>query len=100
MGGDAQHAAVFGQQRIVSIHAPRVGGDAILCSIAYLRLKFQSTPPAWGATIWGVGDIDGVNVSIHAPRVGGDSSTGVQMTCLLTFQSTPPAWGATTVQVI
>ena len=79
---------------VVSIHAPRVGGDtthpgsgAGICgfnprpprggrpSVSRLPARdevFQSTPPAWGAT-----DI------LRAREVG------------IRFQSTPPAWGAT-----
>ena len=35
--------------------------------------KFQSTLPAWGATLglWSPGEM--VKISIHAPRVGSDS---------------------------
>ena len=56
--------------------------------------KFQSTPPAWGATFpAGVTDVD-AGISIHAPREGGDASFFSFMFTLL-FQSTPPARGAT-----
>ena len=36
---------------IVSIHAPRVGGDIVHALLWPLVVVFQSTPPAWGATI-------------------------------------------------
>ena len=58
--------------RLVSIHAPRMGGDA-------------------GAGITAIGK----GVSIHAPRVGGDYDTPQQLIDFQGFQSTPPAWGAT-----
>ena len=34
----------------VSIHAPRVGGDALKACNPVPKALFQSTPPAWGAT--------------------------------------------------
>ena len=56
----------------ISIHAPREGGDIRRDRHRPNRDKFQSTPPARGATTKGVAD----------------------MACNL-FQSTPPARGAT-----
>ena len=79
----------------ISIHAPRVGGDTEEPSVIAFGVRFQSTPPVWGAT-WqdGAGVITGNYfnprppcggrpklmgheivrrfISIHAPRVGGD----------------------------
>ena len=57
--------------------------------------KFQSTPPAWGATAGAAPDGAAVGVSIHAPRVGGDGAAGIAIKFEKGFQSTPPAWGAT-----
>ena len=34
----------------ISIHAPREGGDAIVCMMVPVISIFQSTPPARGAT--------------------------------------------------
>ena len=81
----------------VSIHAPRVGSDIILCCNAKVARKFQSTLPVWGATpslpnyatehmfqstlpVWGATarfgpDVNTAYVSIHAPRVGSDCKT-------------------------
>ena len=131
--------AVAPTEEGVSIHAPRVGGDTRTELIAYVQDsfnprpprggrrgtvcstigngKFQSTPPAWGATPDQRHDVIPVSVSIHAPRVGGDvcATTRVRnVSCfnprpprggrrarsasasaLSSFQSTPPAWGAT-----
>ena len=56
----------------VSIHAPRVGSDAILGHGAEQTL-----------------------VSIHAPRVGSDFKVNEMMGILPMFQSTLPVWGAT-----
>ena len=61
--------------------------------------KFQSTPPAWGATIHGCIPSQALLVSIHAPRVGGDPPRAGKKLIALWFQSTPPAWGATKVYV-
>ena len=86
---------------MISIHAPREGGDFIdevsliwdnhfnprpprggrlLCVIlSILITRFQSTPPARGATLVCAVDCRNFRISIHAPREGGDSpgSTGV-----------------------
>src|SRR5258708_4875911 len=58
-------------QTSVSIHASRVGGDALRNISSQLR-AFQSTPPVWEATFV-------------------DDPTGTPVT----FQSTPPVWEAT-----
>ena len=78
---------------------------------------FQSTRPAWGATIECV-NVDSFRdvsihaprvgrdhvssdvscnpcVSIHAPRVGRDGASALSITRCTRFQSTRPAWGAT-----
>ena len=58
--------------RYISIHAPREGGDRIIRGVDKFTIRFQSTPPARGAT--GVLGVCGlvVAISIHAPREGGD----------------------------
>ena len=61
-----------------------------------LPVRFQSTPPARGATQTG-GDIHThTYISIHAPREGGDTYMDIAASALVSFQSTPPARGATT----
>ena len=80
----------------ISIHAPRVGSDAVVALVRGAYLRFQSTLPVWGATrssgsltrrpmrfqstlpVWG------------ATRRPGRSSRGAGG-----FQSTLPVWGAT-----
>ena len=101
----------------VSIHAPRVGSDIILCCNAKVARKFQSTLPVWGATpslpnyatehmfqstlpVWGATarfgpDVNTAYVSIHAPRVGSDLLDCGQRLGRTMFQSTLPVWGAT-----
>ena len=80
--------------RYISIHAPREGGDRIIRGVDKFTIRFQSTPPARGATrgttparrcstfqstppargATGVLGVCGlvVAISIHAPREGGD----------------------------
>ena len=57
--------------------------------------RFQSTPPARGATT----DIRNLHtndsISIHAPREGGDNKDKLIGIDEFLFQSTPPARGAT-----
>ena len=103
---------------MISIHAPREGGDKIgrhkptvpdtfqstppargATDLAALRpgnVRFQSTPPARGAT--SNANLMGnpiFLISIHAPREGGDKIGRHKPTVPDTFQSTPPARGAT-----
>ena len=81
--------------------------------------KFQSTLPAWGATLhslaeridwhisihaprvgsdfYCVGYCVGRCISIHAPRVGSDSMSSPRSSMMDEFQSTLPAWGATLI---
>ena len=57
---------------LISIHAPRVGGDEYAGALNLVKLLFQSTPPVWGATTASRASLRGLWISIHAPRVGGD----------------------------
>ncbi|CAK0761294.1 hypothetical protein CCP3SC5AM1_290026 [Gammaproteobacteria bacterium] len=60
------------KEMVVSIRAPRVGGD----------LAKEGAFPHWNI------------VSIRAPRVGGDIRDSQELSLVYTFQSAPPAWGA------
>ena len=104
-------------ERVISIHAPRVGSDISDSIYNYIIILFQSTLPVWGATpfkcigqsqtwafqstlpVWGAtGEtrLAGITaiISIHAPRVGSD--TVDKFDCIpCKFQSTLPVWGAT-----
>ena len=57
--------------------------------------KFQSTPPARGATDYQAWVAEYLHISIHAPREGGDEKITDELEELHQFQSTPPARGAT-----
>ena len=83
---------------MISIHAPREGGDRRKGLIFSEPRLFQSTPPARGATAVRVFLFHDVVISIHAPREGGDASVKPSIGKLSPFQSTPPARGATVPQ--
>ena len=73
----------------------RTGGDPAWEVVENGNGKFQSTPPARGATL-GHGLLLGQGlVSIHAPRAGGDMLLACKNGVIDLFQSTPPARGAT-----
>ena len=73
VGSDVLCDLPYGATQNVSIHAPRVGSDAEkVKALGHLHV-FQSTLPAWGATIAGMSCLWRSGVSIHAPRVGSDS---------------------------
>ena len=57
----------------ISIHAPREGGDGITARQTRTHGRFQSTPPARGATYYRAQHPGLSKISIHAPREGGDS---------------------------
>ncbi len=81
------------------------------------RPLFQSTRPAWGATLASMIQRSSTEISIHAPRVGRDSAAHAKtslipyfnpraprgarrgaetiISFISRFQSTRPAWGAT-----
>ena len=102
---------------MISIHAPREGGDVTMKRAIADWSKFQSTPPARGATrlVESLircgfisihapregGDANIIapkpikKISIHAPREGGDFRPVHLHRFVQRFQSTPPARGAT-----
>ena len=59
-------------RKIISIHAPREGGDTMAARLTDRQKKFQSTPPARGATKRAKKCVSFFVISIHAPREGGD----------------------------
>ena len=84
----------FTAPRVISIHAPRMGSDPYLLqdnpADHYFNPrsphgerpvhrgeltqanKFQSTLPAWGATVQEANNNTMLDISIHAPRMGSD----------------------------
>ena len=79
----------------ISIHAPREGGDDSQKHHLTIDNKFQSTPPARGATTEQLPGTFDIKISIHAPREGGDDRSVLVPHQTYQFQSTPPARGAT-----
>ena len=107
---------------VISIHAPRVGGDFSPRRTRLLCLHFNPRPPCGGRLlVLAALSIQGI-ISIHAPRVGGDWTAasaptrrshfnprppcgGRPMICSALvrskgFQSTPPVWGATSSLIV
>ena len=103
--------------KVISIHAPRAGSDAVAPTFAALKAYFnprppsgerhknrvafvhyelfQSTPPERGATEFVTFVQRVMGISIHAPRAGSDIPLWMIITLREIFQSTPPERGAT-----
>ncbi len=80
--------------RIISIHAPREGGDEARERVTDL-MEISIHAPARGATAGDRRDeAQGVDFNPR-PREGGDASVSRWTPAIRTFQSTPPARGAT-----
>ena len=99
----------------ISIHAPRVGGDGRWPLAGAEGRRFQSTPPAWGATTvtavppasavfqstppargattYSKADSIRAAISIHAPREGGDRSLCAAIRQGHDFNPRPPRGG-------
>ena len=81
--------------RKISIHAPRVGSDAMLELPCADEVTFQSTLPVWGATSTANA------IVINSPDFNPRSPCGERLysrqaaTWTGKFQSTLPVWGAT-----
>ena len=71
-GGDGDIVKICEQKKEISIHAPREGGDVRGRRVVDRDAAFQSTPPARGATMFMSSPPSVVVISIHAPREGGD----------------------------
>ena len=83
-GGISIHAPRVGRDAIgiqaarieaISIHAPRVGRDVEGKCAQIRSARFQSTRPVWGATSLAANGMECLGISIHAPRVGRDLVT-------------------------
>ena len=78
---------------VISIHAPREGGDVYLWPLCLPASAFQSTPPARGATQYSADDVVANFISIHAPREGGDYVFAPGLPSLYDFNPRPPRGG-------
>ena len=79
-GGRHTMTVHWGAYFLISIHAPRVGGDRPPRFLLTDNPPFQSTPPVWGATSGSFWIVCQNAISIHAPRVGGDENLIVPLT--------------------
>ena len=94
MGGDGREAQAL-TDILISIHAPRVGGDVHGgYKFEQIRISIHA-PRVGGDPRLPVVEIKGQGISIHAPRVGGDFFRAAMERPRSKFQSTPPVWGAT-----
>ena len=79
----------------ISIHAPRVGSDAITRAPGGTRDDFNPRSPC-GERRQACGPgVSPAAISIHAPRVGSDLHIREAVRPGRIFQSTLPVWGAT-----
>ncbi len=99
-GSDVLLLCCCGLRRGISIHAPRTGSDLLLLSMAAsMRVRFQSTLPARGATsfyrAW-----PGLNLDFNPRSPHGERPSCVRIPMNSPrFQSTLPARGATGIQL-
>ena len=82
---------------IISIHAPREGGDPASAASAAGDGDFNPRPPRGGRRPQFPRLAPPEGISIHAPREGGDHYIRYLAPENDEFQSTPPARGATII---
>ena len=85
--------------KIISIHAPRAGGDLSSKRATTVRPHFNPRPPCGGRHSGHIRRPHRQGISIHAPRAGGDSTSRQATITTIRFQSTPPVRGATMEQI-
>ena len=85
---------IYGAEQLVSIHAPRVGGDRMAHLITRACLRFNPRPRVGGDPRCGYNS-HGIMCFNPRPRVGGDPGSVLEIVDQILFQSTPPARGAT-----
>ena len=90
--GATERRAPRHQQAAISIHAPRVGGDATNTCAIQNTIQFQSTPPREGRRFIHDHVQFKIHISIHAPRGGRPKDSCIRATSSK-FQSTPPHGG-------
>ena len=87
-------ASIYPEEVVISIHAPREGGDPRLNTFHHLLHLFQSTPPARGATVALIARSGSpLFISIHAPREGGDAGGSTVCCNSRDFNPRPPRGG-------
>ena len=99
-GGDAGGTAMV-QTFNISIHAPRAGGDTALNSLRIPWRLFQSTLPVRGATLTNDTATEAAVLFQSTPPVRGATLCPANYGCFLkAFQSTPPVRGATVMAAL
>ena len=119
-GGRLRHSFYKVIPRVISIHAPREGGDLRGQFFVTLIANFNPRPPRGGRrnasstapphhpisihapreggdTMRYIRQKSQMTISIHAPREGGDGGGSAADVLAGSFQSTPPARGATSL---
>ena len=94
-GGDRSKTPRAGGGQRISIHAPREGGDDRQNHNDSRKNEFQSTPPARGATLEAYAKAYESHDFNPRPPRGGRLSDILLCNIAHRFQSTPPARGAT-----
>ena len=92
-GGDPARKA-FSADLEISIHAPREGGDCVDGRVFRHGNNFNPRPPRGGRRAVWLHCRDAFYFNPRPPRGGRPRAIGT-LTCWLIFQSTPPARGAT-----
>ena len=97
--GATQNIGVDVAETEISIHAPRVGSDAMLLVWTARTIRFLSTLPAWGATCQLVDNAVKVAFLSTLPAWGATMPYFYAVLRFL-FLSTLPAWGATKSETV
>ena len=98
-GGDST-GVIGGDTPLISIHAPREGGDYPSAAYPFPDRYFNPRPPRGGRRSPSPRTLYLIPISIHAPREGGDGAFLFFPLPPQAFQSTPPARGATAAMTI
>ena len=89
MGRDTAIPPASGRRRHFNPRAPH-GARPELHIKPKLGSLFQSTRPAWGATVKPKAAAPPMGISIHAPRMGRDARTAYRASCRLYFNPRAP----------
>ena len=81
-------------ERLISIHAPRVGRDRLMPDLVIAHVHFNPRAPCGARQV--EASTTGVNLKFQSTRpVWGATSRGSKYWSSVIFQSTRPVWGAT-----
>ena len=80
---------------VISIHAPREGGDYAVADVRPLAQHFNPRPPRGGRLCWCIKEVTQWRLFQSTPPARGATATVKGVKAAHGFQSTPPARGAT-----